>query len=83
MYSVPAIKRGFDEHWAKNLAGDAVLIKTIVADGQIAGHIASFMRDGKRKVGYWIDRTLWGRSIMSQALLHFSAWNSSGRSTPA
>ena len=48
----------FDEHWAKILADDACLKKTIVADGQVAGNIGSFGRDGKREVGYWIDRTV-------------------------
>ena len=61
----------FDEHWAKILADDACLKKTIVADGQVAGHIGSFGRDGKREVGYWIDRTLWGRGIMSAVLPAF------------
>jgi RimJ/RimL family protein N-acetyltransferase len=61
----------FDEHWAKILADDACLKKTIVADGQVAGHIGSFGRDGKREVGYWIDRALWGRGIMSEALPAF------------
>jgi RimJ/RimL family protein N-acetyltransferase len=64
-------KAEFDEHWAKILADDACLKKTIVADGQVAGHIGSFGRDGKREVGYWIDRALWGRGIMSQALPAF------------
>jgi RimJ/RimL family protein N-acetyltransferase len=64
-------KAEFDEHWAKILADDASLTKTIVADGQVAGHIASFLRDGEREVGYWIDRTLWGRGIASEALAAF------------
>ena len=64
-------KAEFDEHWAKILADDACLKKTIVADGQIAGHIGSFGRDGKREIGYWIDRALWGRGIMSEALSAF------------
>ena len=61
----------FDEHWAKILADDSCLKKTIVADGQVAGNIGSFTRDGKREVGYWIDRTLWGRGIASEALSAF------------
>jgi len=61
----------FDEHWAKILADDTCLKKTIVADGQVAGNIGSFGRDGKREVGYWIGRTLWGRGIMSRALAAF------------
>jgi RimJ/RimL family protein N-acetyltransferase len=64
-------KAEFDEHWAKILADDACLKKTIVADGQVAGNIGSFGRDGKREVGYWIDRTLWGRGIASAALSAF------------
>jgi RimJ/RimL family protein N-acetyltransferase len=61
----------FDQHWAKILANETCLTKTIVADGQVAGHIASFLRDGEREIGYWIDRALWGRGIASEALSAF------------
>ena len=61
----------FDAHWAKILANETALTKTIVADGQVAGHIASFLRDGEREIGYWIDRALWGRGIASAALSEF------------
>ena len=61
----------FDKHWAKILADETALTKTIVADGQVAGHIASFLRDGEREIGYWIDRALWGRGIASEALSAF------------
>ena len=61
----------FDKHWAKILANETALTKTIVADGQVAGHIASFLRDGEREIGYWIDRALWGRGIASEALSAF------------
>ena len=64
-------KAEFNAHWAKILADDSSLKKTIVADGQVAGHIASFMRDGEREIGYWIERTLWGRGIASAALAAF------------
>jgi RimJ/RimL family protein N-acetyltransferase len=61
----------FDQHWAKILADKTSLTRTIVADGQVAGHIASFMRAGEREIGYWIDRSLWGRGIASEALSEF------------
>jgi RimJ/RimL family protein N-acetyltransferase len=64
-------KAEFNAHWAKILADDVSLKKTIVAGGQVAGHIASFMRDGEREIGYWIERTLWGRGIASAALAAF------------
>ena len=61
----------FDEHWAKILADKTAVTKTIVADGKVAGNIASFVRDGQREIGYWIDRALWGRGIASEALSAF------------
>jgi RimJ/RimL family protein N-acetyltransferase len=61
----------FDQHWAKLLADDVVLKKTIVVDDQVAGHLVSFVRDGKREVGYWLDRAFWGRGIGTEALTAF------------
>jgi RimJ/RimL family protein N-acetyltransferase len=61
----------FDAHWAKILADENCFTKTIVADGQVAGSIASFLRDGEREIGYWIDRALWGRGIATEALSAF------------
>ena len=76
-------KAEFDEHWAKIMADDACLKKTIVADGQIAGHIGSFGRDGKREVGYWIDRTPFGgKALWAERCPPFFASNKRGRSTP-
>ncbi len=49
----------FEAHWAKLLADETVLKQTIVVDDQVVGHVLSFIRDGKREVGYWIDRTFW------------------------
>ena len=64
-------RAAFDQHWAKLLADDACLKKTIVADGKVAGNIGSWTSDGKREVGYWIDRALWGRGIGTAALTAF------------
>jgi RimJ/RimL family protein N-acetyltransferase len=64
-------RAAFDQHWAKLLADDSCLKKTIVADGQVAGNIGSWSSDGKREIGYWIDRALWGRGIATAALSAF------------
>lgn len=39
--------------------------------GTIVGTISCFQRDGQDMIGYWIDRTHWGRGIASQALALF------------
>ncbi|MFN2475334.1 MAG: GNAT family N-acetyltransferase [Chthoniobacterales bacterium] len=85
-------RAAFDQHWAKLLADDSCLKKTIVvvsavsADSPIAvasavsadpaatvvaGNIGSWSSDGKREIGYWIDRALWGRGIATEAVAAF------------
>ncbi len=64
-------RAAFGQHWAKLLADYSCLKKTIVADGQVAGNIGSWTSDGKREIGYWLDRSLWGRGIATEALSAF------------
>jgi RimJ/RimL family protein N-acetyltransferase len=61
----------FDEHWAKILADDTSLKQTVVVDGQVAGNVTSFLREGVREVGYWLDRAYWGRGVATAALSAF------------
>ena len=64
-------REAFDQHWAKILADESCLKKTIIADGKVAGHIGSWTSDGKREIGYWIDRALWGGGVGTAALSEF------------
>lgn len=67
----PRNREEFFVHWNKILEDDAVAKKTVVLNGQVAGSIVSFERDGKREVGYWIGREHWGRGIATTALSEF------------
>jgi RimJ/RimL family protein N-acetyltransferase len=64
-------RAAFDEHWSRIMADDASLIRTVVVDGEVAGHVLSFEREGRREVGYWIDRAHWGRGVATAALVAF------------
>jgi RimJ/RimL family protein N-acetyltransferase len=74
-------RAAFAQHWAKLLADDTLLKKTIVvapsvsadspAQNQVAGHIGSWTSDGKREIGYWLDRAYWGRGIATAAITAF------------
>src|SRR4029077_6096778 len=67
--AVPARDRpAFDAHWAELLADPGVVLLTVVADGEVAGSALSFVRGGRRQVGYWIARAHWGKGIASLAL---------------
>jgi len=62
-----------DRHWAKILADDSVVARTIVDDGQVVGNIGSWVADGERGIGYWIGRQHWGRGHATQALVDYLA----------
>lgn len=70
MASVPARDRtAYSEHLAKLLADPEVLVRTVVTDeGEVAGQVLSFFRDGRREVGYRMGREFWGRGLATAAL---------------
>lgn len=58
----------FDAHWARVRAGEGIVQRTVLADGEVVGHIAVFGPPDEREVTYWIDRAHWGRGIGTAAL---------------
>lgn len=72
MMAFPARERdAFDAHWARIMANENIVIKTILFEGQVAGSILSFDLEEERDVGYEIGREFWGRGIASEALKQF------------
>jgi RimJ/RimL family protein N-acetyltransferase len=61
-------KDRFAAHWAKIRADDTLVVRTIVADGMVAGNIGSWPEHGQQFLGYWIGREHWGRGVATQAL---------------
>ena len=74
MAAFPARDRErFDAHWAKVRLDETAVVRTIVADGAVAGNICSWPDGGRRLVGYWIGREHWGRGVATCALGLFVA----------
>jgi RimJ/RimL family protein N-acetyltransferase len=69
----PRDRDAFFEHWRRILSDDDLIAKTIVSDGEVAGNIGSFERDGKRYVGYWLGREFWGQGLATKALAELAA----------
>ena len=67
----PSDREAFDRHWAKIRSDPAITIRTILARGEVAGNVASFERNGKLEVTYWLGREFWGRGIATRALSLF------------
>lgn len=69
MAAFPSRERDpFFEHWDRVRRDDTNVYKTIVSEGEVAGNVLSFVRDGRRFVGYWLGREFWGRGLATQAL---------------
>ena len=64
-------REAFLAHWARIRSDPAVVTRTILRAGDVAGNIVSFEQDGAREVGYWIGREYWGRGIATRALAKF------------
>jgi RimJ/RimL family protein N-acetyltransferase len=58
----------FKRHWDRILAEDVNILRTIEADGHIAGNVLSYVLTDQRFVGYWLGREYWGRGIATRAL---------------
>jgi RimJ/RimL family protein N-acetyltransferase len=53
---------------AKVRAAPDVTMRAVTRDGRLLGSIASFVDAGRTEVTYWIDRSVWGQGLASQAL---------------
>ena len=64
----PKDKVAFDAHWDKILHSSQNTTRTIVAEGQVAAHIACYPDGKNMEVTYWLGREFWGRGIATKAL---------------
>jgi RimJ/RimL family protein N-acetyltransferase len=69
MAAFPAREReAFMAHWAKIRVDEANITQAVVVAGEVVGNVVSWEDSGRRYVGYWIDRSVWGRGIATRAL---------------
>ncbi len=67
----PEDRSAFDAQWNRIMNDETVYNRTILLEGEVVGSIASFIYDGNREIGYWIDPTRWGQGIATAALREF------------
>lgn len=61
-------RAAFEAHWSGILADEKTTQRTVLVDGATAGFIVSFIRDGRRQVGYWLGRDFWNGGVATRAL---------------
>ncbi|MFO7635640.1 MAG: GNAT family N-acetyltransferase [Caldilinea sp.] len=64
----PTDQAAFLAHWHRILTDPAVIVRTIRYAGQVAGHVLSYVENGKPEVSYWIGKAYWGQGIATWAL---------------
>lgn len=64
----PRDEETFAAHWSRIRSNPDCLLRTVVADGEVAGHALSWTAADGRVVGYWLGKGFWGRGIASEAL---------------
>ena len=69
----PSDRAAFAEHWQRLLESETIIKRTILHDGDVVGHIASWTQDGDREITYWIDRNCWGQGVATAAVSVFVA----------
>jgi len=70
----PNDREAFFAKWVKILSNDEIEKRTIVNhEGEVAGYIVCFDRDGRREVGFWLGREHWGKGLATRALNEFLA----------
>lgn len=61
----------FDRNWRNSIDDPEIVTRTILVDDLVAGHLISWPDGDSRLFGYWLERSLWGRGIMTSALEQF------------
>ena len=67
----PTDHDAFVAHWAKIRSNNNVRNRTILFDGNVAGHVANFEMFGESQVSYWLGKEYWGKGIATKALALF------------
>ena len=64
-------REAFEAPQARIAADPDTVTAAVEVDGELAGAVGSWPEDGRRLVGYGIDRARWGRGVASAGLASF------------
>jgi RimJ/RimL family protein N-acetyltransferase len=67
----PRTEEEFLAHWEKTARDPANRRQAILYEGELAGYVGSFPRDGDREVCYWLGREFWGLGLATAALREY------------
>lgn len=63
----PTNRAAFDERWQRLRQDDKIIMRTILADNEVAGSILAYGEPGIREISYWIGKPYWGHGVATKA----------------
>jgi RimJ/RimL family protein N-acetyltransferase len=67
----PSDRGVFDHHWQDILNNPKITVRTILADGEVAGSILAYKDEETPEISYWVDKARWGQGITTAAVGQF------------
>lgn len=67
----PRTGDAFFAHWRRIMADPGNWLSAVIVNDEVAGHVAGWLAQDRRLVGYWIGRAWWGRGVATDALRQF------------
>lgn len=67
----PTDESAFNEHIAKAIKDETVIMRTIVVDSEVAGYITKYELATEPQIGFVLGREFWGKGIATQSLREF------------
>lgn len=67
----PTNRETLMSHWHRIMDDPTTITRTIVADGQVAGSVSSYIEADHPEVTYWLGKSYWGKGLASRALAEF------------
>jgi RimJ/RimL family protein N-acetyltransferase len=66
----PTDRVAFERKWARILAEETTVVRTVFCEGHVAGHVTCWKDAALAhpEVSYWLGREFWGRGVATQAL---------------
>lgn len=62
----------FEHRWQSMLVDPPVLVRTVLVDAEVAGHVATWIaEDGSPEITYWLGRQFWGAGVGARGLRLF------------
>jgi RimJ/RimL family protein N-acetyltransferase len=67
----PTDRAAFTAHWCKIRADQGITMKTILYEGDVAGHVLVHSWFGESEISYWLGKDYWGKGVATAALSAF------------